>query len=135
MKRRCPLCDHEFQGNGWDGIDAHWRSKHDHILPYEQAWPLIEAGHFPPWPRFQRANIPNLTTAELWEGTQATAEAIAHVAREQAAIAGGHAGASNAEVRNALVAAHQRLWERLRIEYDAYLAELDRRLAPQRGQP
>lgn len=26
--RPCPECDHVFQGNGWDGIDAHWRAKH-----------------------------------------------------------------------------------------------------------
>lgn len=41
--KTCPICRHAFQGNGWDGIDAHWRSKHDHIMPYEQAWPLIQA--------------------------------------------------------------------------------------------
>jgi hypothetical protein len=42
----CPGCDHEFQGNGWDGIDAHWRAKHEHIMPYGVAWPLIEAGRY-----------------------------------------------------------------------------------------
>ena len=41
--KQCPVCHHEFQGNGWDGIDAHWRSKHDQIMPYQQAWPLIQA--------------------------------------------------------------------------------------------
>jgi hypothetical protein len=41
--KNCPICRHAFQGNGWDGIDAHWRSKHDDIMPYEQAWPLIQA--------------------------------------------------------------------------------------------
>jgi hypothetical protein len=40
----CPLCGHEFQGNGWDGIDAHWRAHHEHEMPYEQAWPLIQLG-------------------------------------------------------------------------------------------
>ena len=37
----CPECGHVFQGNGWDGIDAHWRSKHEDIMPYEEAWPLL----------------------------------------------------------------------------------------------
>ena len=40
-KKVCPECPHVFSGNGWDGIDAHWRSKHEHIMPYEEAWPLI----------------------------------------------------------------------------------------------
>jgi len=42
----CPECGHVFQGNGWDGIDAHWKSKHDHIMPYAEAWPLIKAGTY-----------------------------------------------------------------------------------------
>jgi|HubBroStandDraft_6_1064221.scaffolds.fasta_scaffold1518772_1 hypothetical protein len=24
----CPECDHVFLGNGWDGIDAHWKARH-----------------------------------------------------------------------------------------------------------
>src|SRR4029434_7946320 len=31
MKRKYPICGHRFQGKGWDGIDAHWRSKHDSV--------------------------------------------------------------------------------------------------------
>jgi hypothetical protein len=27
--RECPVCDHVFRGNGWDGIDAHWKAKHE----------------------------------------------------------------------------------------------------------
>src|SRR5580658_8238092 len=46
--RACPECGHEFQGNGWDGIDAHWCSKHIHIMNYEEAWPLIAAGEYKP---------------------------------------------------------------------------------------
>jgi len=38
----CPECGHLFQGNGWDGIDAHWRSKHEDVMPYETAWPLLK---------------------------------------------------------------------------------------------
>jgi hypothetical protein len=44
----CPECDHEFQGNGWSGIDAHWRADHAHIMRYEEAWPLISAGDYKP---------------------------------------------------------------------------------------
>ena len=44
----CPECGHEFQGNGWDGIDAHWRAKHAHVMRYEEAWPLIFAGNYTP---------------------------------------------------------------------------------------
>ena len=42
----CPECGHEFKGNGWDGIDGHWRTKHAHIMRYEEAWPLISAGTY-----------------------------------------------------------------------------------------
>ena len=45
--KECPECGHVFQGNGWDGIDAHWRSKHENIMPYEEAWPLITQGLCP----------------------------------------------------------------------------------------
>ncbi len=43
----CPECGHIFKGNGWDGIDAHWKSKHESIMPYEDAWPLLKAGTYP----------------------------------------------------------------------------------------
>jgi len=42
----CPECGHRFQGNGWDGIDAHWRSKHEAVMPYEEAWPLLQSGTY-----------------------------------------------------------------------------------------
>jgi predicted RNase H-like nuclease len=45
-KKVCPECGHIFKGNGWDGIDAHWRSKHERILPYEEAWPLLKSGKY-----------------------------------------------------------------------------------------
>lgn len=44
----CPECGHVFQGNGWDGIDAHWRAAHGGVMPYEEAWPLIKAGTYRP---------------------------------------------------------------------------------------
>lgn len=34
----CPECGHVFSGNGWDGIDAHWKAKHSKIMPYEKLW-------------------------------------------------------------------------------------------------
>ncbi|MDB5660880.1 MAG: hypothetical protein JWS10_3495 [Cypionkella sp.] len=40
----CPECGHVFKGNGWDGIDAHWKSKHINIMAYEEALPLLKAG-------------------------------------------------------------------------------------------
>jgi hypothetical protein len=44
----CPECPKVFQGNGWVGIDAHWRGKdgHEHIMPYAKAWPLIREGSY-----------------------------------------------------------------------------------------
>lgn len=44
----CPECGHVFQGNGWDGIDAHWKAKHEKVMPYADAWPLIKAGTYEP---------------------------------------------------------------------------------------
>ena len=45
-QKLCPLCGHRFKGRGWDGIDAHWRSRHEADLPYERAWPLIRSGRY-----------------------------------------------------------------------------------------
>ncbi len=42
----CPECGHVFQGNGWDGIDAHWKAKHQSVMPYSEAWPLIKCGTY-----------------------------------------------------------------------------------------
>ena len=47
QRKVCPECRHIFKGNGWDGIDAHWKSKHEAIMPYEDAWPLLKAGRYP----------------------------------------------------------------------------------------
>jgi len=43
----CPECGHVFQGNGWDGIDAHWRAKHESVMPYSEAWDLIRRNAYP----------------------------------------------------------------------------------------
>ena len=40
----CPECGHVFKGNGWDGIDAHWRARHEDVMKYEVAWPRLKAG-------------------------------------------------------------------------------------------
>ena len=49
-RKVCPECGHQFQGNGWDGIDAHWKSPrkgHEDIMSYKDAWPIIRAGGRP----------------------------------------------------------------------------------------
>ncbi len=38
----CPECGHVFAGNGWDGIDSHWKAYHEGIMSYENAWELLE---------------------------------------------------------------------------------------------
>jgi hypothetical protein len=40
----CPECGRNFKGNGFDGIDAHWRANHEAIMPYKDVWPLVKAG-------------------------------------------------------------------------------------------
>ncbi|GGL57417.1 3-keto-5-aminohexanoate cleavage enzyme [Wenxinia marina] len=45
-RKVCPECGHVFQGSGWDGIDAHWRSKHEGIMSYDDAWPLLRSGRY-----------------------------------------------------------------------------------------
>lgn len=38
LPRVCPECGYVFKGNGWDGIDAHWRSRHESVMRYEHFW-------------------------------------------------------------------------------------------------
>jgi len=57
----CPECGHRFRGKGWDGIDAHWRKNHERVLPYEMAWPLIQAGKYD---STEREDIEDLIIAE-----------------------------------------------------------------------
>jgi hypothetical protein len=42
-ERACPLCGYQFKGNGFAGIDRHWRARHERIMAYAEAWPLIKA--------------------------------------------------------------------------------------------
>ena len=44
-RKICPECGHVFQGKGWDGIDAHWRAKHEDVMPYEAFWESLCARH------------------------------------------------------------------------------------------
>ncbi len=46
VENACPECEHKFKGNGFDGIDAHWKARHERIMPYKQAWPLIKSGNY-----------------------------------------------------------------------------------------
>lgn len=46
-KKVCPECEQEFRGNGWGGIDAHWKAHHEDIMPYSEAWPIIKSGRRP----------------------------------------------------------------------------------------
>jgi hypothetical protein len=43
--RICPECGHVFQGNGWDGIDAHWRAEHEQVMPYHEFWAGLCPAH------------------------------------------------------------------------------------------
>jgi hypothetical protein len=36
--QQCPACRPVFQKNGWDGIDAHWRTRDDNLMAYEKFW-------------------------------------------------------------------------------------------------
>lgn len=43
--RICPVCKHIFKGNGWDGIDAHWRANHEDLIEYEKFWKSLCLKH------------------------------------------------------------------------------------------
>lgn len=45
-RKVCPECSHVFLSGTWGGIDAHWRAHHEKIMPYEEAWLLIQAGNY-----------------------------------------------------------------------------------------
>jgi hypothetical protein len=47
QKRKiCPRCGRPFRGNGWDGINAHWKANHLDVMSYEEAWDLIQNEDF-----------------------------------------------------------------------------------------
>ncbi|HKR62928.1 MAG TPA: hypothetical protein VJZ00_04285 [Thermoanaerobaculia bacterium] len=55
--RVCPECGHSFAGLGWEGIDAHWRAKHESIMHYEDFWLRLCRGH-------RSGNRPRVATTE-----------------------------------------------------------------------
>lgn len=73
----CPECGHAFQGNGWDGIDAHWKAKHGKVMPYEDAWPLIKAGTYD-----TRSQAEKFAAAAREHGTDQDEEAFKGVLRK-----------------------------------------------------
>jgi hypothetical protein len=72
-------------------------------------------------------DVSTLTDAELWQGMADNSESMAQVERQRAIIADQRASASTPSARDELVAAHERTWEKLKREHDAYAAELHRR--------
>ena len=44
-RARCPPCGHVFRGSGWDGIEAHWKAKHQDVMPYKRFWGSLCAKH------------------------------------------------------------------------------------------
>jgi len=42
----CPERDEVFDDNRHDGIEAHWRTNHEHLMPFRQALPLIRNGTY-----------------------------------------------------------------------------------------
>jgi hypothetical protein len=44
--RLCPECGHEFKGKGFVGLDAHWKARHNNVMPYEHARRLIKEGAY-----------------------------------------------------------------------------------------
>ncbi|XOV89797.1 MAG: DUF429 domain-containing protein [Pseudomonadota bacterium] len=43
--RMCPACGHQFRGGNWGGIDAHWRARHEDLMPYEVFWQSLCPQH------------------------------------------------------------------------------------------
>jgi hypothetical protein len=46
LRKICPECGYEFKGGTWGGLDGHWRSRHEHIGPYETVRSLIFSGRY-----------------------------------------------------------------------------------------
>lgn len=43
--RICPVCKQVFQGSGWWGIDAHWKARHELLMPYQEFWDGLCTAH------------------------------------------------------------------------------------------
>lgn len=46
LRKVCPECGYEFKGGTWGGLDGHWRSRHEHISPYDDVRSLILSGSY-----------------------------------------------------------------------------------------
>ena len=57
----CPECGHRFQGQGWEGIDAHWRARHEDVMTFEHAWELLRTGNY------DREHVEDLEDLEIAE--------------------------------------------------------------------
>ena len=68
----CPECGHRFRGNGFDGIDAHWRAKHEAVIPYSQAWPLIKSGNYIRMNRGNRVRVKKFSNEKDFRGKTGT---------------------------------------------------------------
>ena len=68
----CPECGHAFKGNGFDGIDAHWRAKHEAVIPYSQAWPLIKSGNYIRMNRGDRVRVKKFSNEKDFRGKTGT---------------------------------------------------------------
>lgn len=79
LQKVCPECGHQFRGNGWDGIDAHWRKNHEEVLPYELAWPLIQAGNYD---STEREDIEDILEAERRLAEQRAGRSETHSLQE-----------------------------------------------------
>jgi hypothetical protein len=57
--KTCPApgCGKEFQGNGWDGIDAHWKAKHEDVCAYADFWAILKNIEADAQPARQRAVV------------------------------------------------------------------------------
>ena len=80
MKKTCPVCGKIFNGRGWEGMDAHWRSRkliewqgrkvrHEEIESYEDAKKagLLEGLWRPPEERRGIMTIKKIDTDEFRE--------------------------------------------------------------------
>lgn len=62
----CPECGYPFKGNGFDGIEAHWRANHEEVMLYCDAWPKIKNGTYR---RIGKsATLSPCASGRYWEG-------------------------------------------------------------------
>jgi hypothetical protein len=47
-RKTCPLCGHSLMGNGWTGLDFHWKLRHEAQVPYRTFWTGLCQAHRDP---------------------------------------------------------------------------------------